>query len=144
LEYADRSSCAQHSICLDIVERKLVEIWGRTGPLADSAQRVTDHSQSSKTEEVHLEHAHVLERVHVVLGYYDGVLRAVARCSAFRRLGADGHVFVERARCNDDAGGVHASMTGQALELHRVIEQLPVSLLSLFYLAAVVFASRVQ
>ena len=144
LEYADGSACTQHSVRLDVVERQRVQIRCTARALADRAQRVANDGECCEPEEVNLEHACVLERGHVVLRDDDGVLCTVARSSAFGGLRADRHVLIERAGCDDDAGRMHAGVAREALELHRIVEELAIALLALLHLAAVVLARRVK
>ena len=144
LEYADSSAGTQHSVRLDVIECQRVQIWCRARTLADRAQRVAKDGECRKPEEINLEHARVLERGHVVLGDDDGVLCAVARSGTFRGLRADRHVLIERAGCDDDAGRVHTGVPREALELHRIIEELAIALLALLHLATVVLARRVE
>jgi hypothetical protein len=144
LEHADGSASAEHQIGVGIVERKRVEVRRRAGALADSAQRVADDGEGREAEEIHLEHASVLERGHVVLCYDDGILVAVGRSRAFRCLGADRDVVVEGSRRDDDPGGVHTSVAREAFQPYRVVEEAAVALLPLLHFAAVVLARRVE
>ena len=63
---------------------------------------------------------------------------------ALGRLGADGHVLVERARRDDDAGGVNPGVARETFELHRVVEELAVPLLLLPDFARIVLPRRVE
>ncbi len=95
-------------------------------PLLDRGERVVQYGERREAEEVHLEHARVLETVHVVLAH-DHLL-FVDRAGALGGLGADGHVVVHRSRRDDDAGGVDARVPRESLERRGVVEQLAVAL----------------
>ena len=144
LEHPDRATGAQHPVRLGVVELERVEIGSRAGALANGVQRVADDGERSEPEKIHLQHASVLERVHVVLRDDDGIFVAVAVAGTFGGLGADWDVLVERARCDDDAGGVHPGVSRQSLQLHRVIEEPAVAVLALLHLTGVVLAGSVK
>ena len=102
--------------------------------LLDRLQRVVDDRERRQAEEVHLEHARLLERVHVVLRD-DRRVSSSPAAGALRRLRADGHVLVERAGRDHDAGRVHAGVARQPFERDRVVEQLAIALVVLVELA---------
>ena len=60
----------------------------------DRRERVVDDRQRREAEEIHLQHARLLEAVHVVLGHDDGLILG-ARPRALRRLRADRDVLVD-------------------------------------------------
>ena len=68
LEHPAGAPAAEHPIRRVVVERKRIEIDAR--PLCarlNRRDRVGQHRQRRQAEEVHLEHAGLLQRVHVVL-----------------------------------------------------------------------------
>ena len=92
-------------------------------------QRVADHRERGQPEEVHLEHAGLLQRIHVVLRHDDRLVRSRAGAFGVRREDRD--VVVERARRDHDARRVHARVPRESLERDRVVEQLLVALVAL-------------
>ena len=85
-------------------------------PLLDAPRRVGDHGQRAQAQEVHLEHARLLERVHVELRDH--------RVRAGAGVRVDRHVVVERPGRDHDAGRVHRTVTRQSLHPLGVVEQL--------------------
>ena len=68
LEHAGRASGAQHLVDLLVVERHSASRSTTVArALLDRHERVVDDRERREAEEVHLEHARLLEAVHVVL-----------------------------------------------------------------------------
>ena len=95
----------------------------------DVLHRIGEDGQRGEAEEVHLQHASLLQAVHVVLR--DDHRFIVTRSRALRRLCTDRDVVVEGARRNHNAGCVHTSVSREPLERRGVVEQLVVALLVL-------------
>ena len=111
LEDAGGAARAQHLVDPGIVERQRVHVERDAVALRDHGHRVVDHGERLEAEHVHLEHADLLQRAHLVLRD-DGVLAAVAAAGALGRRGADRHVLRQRPRGDHDAGGVHRHVRG--------------------------------
>ena len=92
--------------------------------------RVVDHGEGLEAQEVHLEHARLVEAVHVVLGD-DHRVFAVPVLSG---LDADRYVVVDGAGGDHHTGGVNRSVTGEAFERDRVVEELFVPLVEIVVL----------
>jgi hypothetical protein len=130
LEDAGRAPRAQHAVRLGLVEAERVEVEPRAGARLDRLERVVDDRERREAEEVHLQHARLLEAVHVVLRDGD-LLVAVAAARALAGLRAHGDELVHRPRRDHHAGGVHAGVARQPLERDGVVEQLAVARLVL-------------
>ncbi len=78
LEHADGAAGPEHPVGRRIVERDGIQIEGRSAAFLDGAQGVVDDGERGETQEIHLEHAHLFQGGHVVLGDDDPlvVLRA--------------------------------------------------------------------
>ncbi len=87
-----------------VVERHRVEVEREALALED-LQGVVDHGDRLQAEEVHLEQAELLDHLHVPLGGDFVAVGLVER-----------HELLDRARRDDDAGGVHRGVAGQPLE----------------------------
>ena len=96
-----------------------------------------DDRERREAEEVHLEHAGFLERVHVVLRDDDRAsspLAVAPPAPVADVLGGgreDRDVVVERARRDDDARRVDAGVARESFERDRVVEELLVALVAL-------------
>jgi len=121
LEHAGGAARAQHLIGGRIGEIDCVQVGTHAGAALDVVERVADHRQRGEAEEVHLEHAGMLETVHVVLGDDDRLVSAGARALAVHREDRD--VVIERSRRDDDARRVHAGMAREPFERNGVVEQ---------------------
>ena len=113
LEDAVRASVAEQPEDLRVVERNRVEIEVDALHL-ERAQGVVDDRDGLQAEEVHLEQAETLDRLHVPLR------RDFVAAGLVER-----HELVDRHRRDDHAGGVHRSVAGQALEAAADIDDLP-------------------
>jgi hypothetical protein len=80
-------------------------------PLLDQIQRVVDDGIVLQAEEVHLDQAHALDRLGVVLRHDDAVL-------LFQR-----HQLIQRVLSDHDPAGMAAGVAREALDLLRGIEQ---------------------
>ena len=101
LEDARRPPRAQHAIGVGVVQVDLVQIRPLAGAALDVVERIADDGERRQPEEVHLQHARLLEAVHVVLRDDDRLIVAGARTLA--RHSGDRHVVVERPGSDDDA-----------------------------------------
>ena len=92
----DRVAPGHHLVGLGVVERERRHVGPLAGRALDDVQRVLDHVEVAQAEEVHLEQADLLDRLHRVLRDRAVDLRRRPRPCRRRRAGA--------ARCRS-AGG---------------------------------------
>ena len=81
-----------------------------------------DDGERLEAEHVHLEHADLLQRAHLVLRD-DGVLAVGRRAGALGRRGAHRHVLRQRARRDHHARGVHRHVPRDALDPRAQVHQ---------------------
>src|SRR5437773_2049646 len=115
LEHAGRAARPEQLVDLRVLEVQRVHIERDPVALRDHPHRVMDHGQRAQAEHVDLQHPHLLERDHVVLG--DDRLRLLRR-------EADGDVVGERPGGDHHAGGVHRGVARQALDPGPELEDL--------------------
>ena len=82
---------------------------------ADVGERLGDDRQRAQAQEVHLEQAHVRDRVALILGDLHAALGV--------HLG--GHVVVDRRGGDEDGAGVDALAAVQALDRERCVDDAP-------------------
>src|SRR6185312_5689589 len=99
-------------VSLGIVERDIFQINGRAA-LRNKLQRVVDDGESGEPQKIHLEQAHLLDRLHVLGGHNFVVLRFVQR-----------NEFGERFGRNHNTGSVYPGVAHQSFQLQRRINQL--------------------
>ena len=109
LEYACRPAVTEHLVNLRIIQVQSVDIDRHTVPLLNHLAGVVDDRQGLQPEKVHLQHARVLERDHVVLRDDGRIVFPVGPTPLVRRR-AYGHILVQGPRCDHHAGGVHRRM----------------------------------
>ena len=109
LEYACRPAVTEHLVNLRIIQVQSVDIDRHTVPLLNHLAGVVDDRQGLQPEKVHLQHARVLERDHVVLRDDGRIVFPVGPTPLLRRR-AYGHILVQGPRCDHHAGGVHRRM----------------------------------
>ena len=109
LEHGVRIAVGDELICLGVVAR-LREFHRLARILFDIVERLLDIGERGERQKVHLEHADGLHFLHVELG---GDVLAVAR---------ERHVVGDLLAADDDARGVHARLTGHALELQTHVD----------------------
>jgi len=101
-----------------LVDRRIIEGEGRhvrrgPVPLGDHGHRVVDHGERLQAQHVHLQHADLLQRAHLVLR--DDRLFAAGAGSLGGR-GAHRHVLPQGTRRDHNAGGVHGQVAGDSLD----------------------------
>ncbi len=112
LEHPDRVAALEQFVDRRVVQGQRQEIH-LDPALSQQPLAFLQHRQSLQTEEVELHQSGCLDIFHVELG--DRHVRA--------RVAVERHQLVKRAVGDDDAGGVGRAVAGQALELHRQVEQ---------------------
>ena len=114
LEYA-RSERAMEDLLVRrrVVQRDRREIEVDALRQFDQLERVVNDGQRGQTEEVHLQQAHLFDRLHVVRGDNGIVLGARHRHKFGKRLGRNHH-----------ARGVNTRAAHQSLQPHRRVNQL--------------------
>ncbi len=133
LEYAGRAAGAQGAVRGLVVERERLEIGDVAAARLDGREGVVDDRERREAEEVHLQHAGLLERVHVVLRHHHAFVAVSS--GALRVLRADRDVVVERTGRDDDSRRVNSRVARQPFERDREVEQLPVPFVALVELA---------
>ena len=111
LKDAGGAARAQGAISGLVVEREGLEVGHRVPTRANVLECVLKDGERGEAQEVHLEHARVLKRVHVELRHHHAFIVSSGSRGSLGLLRADGDVFVERAGRDHDAGRVHAGMT---------------------------------
>ena len=114
LEDAARAAGREHLVHGRVLEADLLPVHADPVPLRHVPRGVVDHGQRAQAQEVHLEHARLLERVHVELRDHRAALR----------VRADRHVVVQRPRRDHDARRVHGTVARESLDAFRVVEEL--------------------
>ena len=97
-----------------VVQREAVGIDLLAGGLLDQLDHLREDRQVAQAEEVHLQQAGLLHVAHRPLG--DDFLLVLHVLQ--------GDVIGQRAVGDDHGGGVRADVAGQALDLHRQVQQL--------------------
>ena len=97
---------------LGVVERNRIRVDIDTVVGLDVGLGLGDNGKGTKTQEVHLEQAHVGDRMAFVLGDLDAALGIELR----------GHVLVYRVAADEDGAGVHALAAGEALDGQRRVD----------------------
>ena len=112
LKDAGRIAFGQKLTRFRIVERNSIDVEIDAVVLIDHLDRITDDSQGSKAEKVHLEQSQV----------FDKILFILRRKIAF--LGVlDRYVIVDGRRRNDDAGSMGRRVAHQAFERFSEVDQ---------------------
>ena len=124
LEDADRVAAAQHLVRLRVVERQRRHVGPLAGRAGDDVERVLDHVEVAQPEEVHLQQAERLDRLHRVLR--DDAVDAVAVLVGRVRVGElDRDDVGQRAVGDHDRGGVDRGVAHDALEAAGDVHDLP-------------------
>ena len=101
-----------------VVDGDLLDVDVRAEALLDEGQGAVDDGEGLEPEEVHLEHAHILDLGAFVLADPDFLARGLV--DAHR----DGDVVREVAAADDHGAGVDAGLADAAFELEGVVEHL--------------------
>ena len=123
LEDADRLAPREHLVGLLVVERERRHVGARAGRALDDVERVLDHVEVAQPEEVHLQKAHRLDRLHRELR--DGAVDLVAVLVGLvgvRQLHGD--EVGQRLGRDDHRGGVDRGVADDALEPLRHLDDL--------------------
>ena len=114
LEHAERLGFGEHLVRLLVVERQPVEVELEPAGFLDQRDRVGEHGERPKAEEIHLEQAELLDRSHRVAG------------DQLRPLGVlvERDVFLEGLVGDHHRGGVHRRVARAALERAGDLPQL--------------------
>ncbi len=86
-----------------VVERQRLQIQSLSPHLLDQPQRIVNDGQRRQPEEVHLQQAEFLDRLHVIGGHDFVVLGAMQRNQVGKRLRRDHHSRGMHARVADQA-----------------------------------------
>ena len=118
LEHADRVAAPQHRVGGLVVQRHVVDVEIDVAR-PQVPERLLDHREVPKAEEVHLQQAELRDAVHVelrdhLLGVVPRVLRELQR-----------EVLDERPVADHDARGVHGVLAAQALQRAGGVDDLP-------------------
>ena len=122
LEHAHRVAAGHHLVGLLVVERQRRHVDPAVARALDDGQRVLDHVEVAQAQEVHLEQADLLDRLHRVLG--DGAvdLRAVLPHAGVGELERDD--VGQRAVGDHDGGGVDRGVADDPLEAAGDVDDL--------------------
>ena len=112
LEHAGGTAGAHELEDLGVVEGDGVDVDIDAEALLDVGLGLGDDREGAQAQEVHLEQAHVGDRVAFVLGDLDAALGI--------ELG--GHVLVNRIAADQNGAGVHALATREALDGQRRVD----------------------
>ena len=140
LEDANRATQAEHAVGVGVGRVDLRQVRCGSGPRPDRLQRVMNDGQRRQAQEVHLEHAGLLERRHVVLRDDDPGIGSresgIGNSAAirlpiphsrfplrFHLLRHHGHVLVQRSRGDDYTRGMHAGVPRESLQRDRIVQQ---------------------
>ena len=118
LEHADRVPAGEHLVGADVVEGQRRHVRPRAGGALDDVQGVLDHVEVAQPEEVHLQQADLLDRLHRVLRHraVDALAVGVGPRRA-RRLGElQRHDVGQRAVGDHDRRGMDRGVADDALQ----------------------------
>src|SRR5207245_1070401 len=118
LEHADRVAPRQQLVGVGVIKLQARQI-GRL--LAQQFANIGNQRQVLERQEVELDEAQLLDRMHLVLSNREAVLRLLL-------VDIQRHIVGERPVRNYHAGGMTRRVTQQALELEGVLEQLGIFL----------------
>ena len=114
LEHADRVAAGHHLVGLRVVERERLHRDPLARRALDDVQRVLDHVEVAQAQEVHLQQADLLDRLHRELRDRAVDLRAVLARAGVGEL--ERHDVRQRAVGDHDRGGVDRRVADDALE----------------------------
>ena len=107
-----------------VVERQLVQVDLLAARLLDQPHGVVQQRQRAQAEEVHLEHADLLQVAHDPLRRDHRLVALAAAVVALADDALQRHVIGQRAVGDDDAGGVRAGVAVGPFQLAGDVDQL--------------------
>ena len=122
LEHPDRVAGGHHRVGLLVVERQRRHVRALAGRALDDVQRVLDHVEVAQAQEVHLEQADLLDRLHRVLRDRPVDLVAVLAHAGVGEL--QRHDVGQRAVGDHDRGRVDRRVADDPLETLRDVDDL--------------------
>ena len=122
LEHAHRVAAGHHLVGLVVVERQRRHVDPAVARALDDGQRVLDDVEVAQAQEVHLEQADLLDRLHRVLGDRAVDLRAVLPHAGVGELERDD--VGQRAVGDHDGGGVDRGVADDPLEAAGDVDDL--------------------
>ena len=123
LEHARRVAAREHLVRAAVVERQRRHIRPLSGRALDDVERVLDHIEVAQAEEVHLEQADLLDRLHRELR--DHAERALAVLIGARVGHLQRDDLGQGSVRDDDRGGVDRGVAHDPLETLRDVDDAP-------------------